>query len=383
MTPQLQKKVASWVEHGLLTPEQAERIVAHESREPERPWTLYGIAGIGVTALATGFVSLIAANWDDIPPWVKLACYFLLQAGVGYGFLRSAARPGLIRETWLSLFVPLFLAGIGLIAQLHNLHGDGWQALLLWEAITLPAVWLAQSSTLVHLWTVAVMVTSVIWASAYRSGGIPEFGRACIVATVPVAYLAIGFWSEHVRSFNRYLRSAGFVWGMAAVLLIGTPVANALWNESPGEHLAHAGYLTLPWCALIAASLGAWYRPQVKREVKLTMVALLLTSGVCLTLPLFFGSSSDSVGIKIVGAAGFFGTWILAAAAAAYSHHKRWFDLASLVIALRVVVVYFEVFGSLAMTGLGLIFSGIVILGIAFAWHRFRERVRQQLGGGV
>ena len=55
--------------------------------------------------------------------------------------------------------------------------------------------------------------------------------------------------------------------------------------------------------------------------------------------------------------------------------------MASLVIALRVVIVYFEVFGSLAMRGLGLIFSGIVILTISFMWHRFRVRVRQQLGG--
>jgi uncharacterized membrane protein len=134
---------------------------------------------------------------------------------------------------------------------------------------------------------------------------------------------------------------------------------------------------------LLLAAAGSWYRPQVKLEVRISVVALLVACGVFSTLPLFFGDSDESVGIKMIAAAGFFCTWILAAAAAAYSHHRRWFDFASLVIALRVVIVYFEVFGSLAMTGLGLIFSGIVILGIAFAWHRFRERVRQQLEGGV
>jgi uncharacterized membrane protein len=381
MTPQLQKKVASWVEQGLITADQAERIAAYERREPDRPWTLYGIAGIGITALVTGVVSLIAANWDDIAPWVKLACYFLLQGGVGYGFLRVAERPGFVRETWLTLFAPLFLAGIGLIAQIHNLHGDGWQALLLWLTITLPAVWLAQSWALVHGWIVAALVTSVIWASAYRSGGVPEFGRACIVASLPLAFIAIAFLSEHIASFNRYLRSAGVVWGMAALLLVSTPVANVLWYDSPGD--MQLGYLVLPWAVLLLAAAGSWYRPQVKLEVRISTVALLVACGVFSTLPLFFGDSDESVGIKMIAAAGFFCTWILAAAAAAYSHHRRWFDFASLVIALRVVIVYFEVFGSLAMTGLGLIFSGIVILGIAFAWHRFRERVRQQLEGGV
>lgn len=383
MTPQLQNKIASWVERGLITAEQAERIVAHETREPERPWTLYGIAGVGVTALVTGVVSLVAANWDDIAPWVKLACYFLLQGGVGYGFLRAADRPGWARETWLTLFAPLILAGIGLIAQTYNLHGDGWEALLLWVIITLPAVWLAQSWALVHLWPAAVFVTSLIWATADRSGGLPEFGRACVVATLPLSFVAIAFVSEHVRWFNPYLRGAMLVWGMALLLLFGTPLANALWSFEHSEFSPHLGYLAVPWSALVMASLGAWYRPQVKPEVRIATVALLVASGVFATLPLFFGTDSESTGIKVIGAAGFFCTWVAAAAAAAYSHHKRWFDAASLVIALRIVIVYFEVFGSLAMTGLGLIFSGLVILGIAFAWHRFRERVRQQLGGGV
>lgn len=383
MTQQLQKKLAAWVEQGLVTPEQATRIVAYESRDPERPWALYGIAGIGVTALVTGVISLVAANWDDIAAWVKLACYFSLQGAVGYAVLRTSERPGLIRETWLTLFAALFLAGIGLIAQVHNLHGDGWQALLLWEAITLPAVWLTQSWALAHGWSAAVLVTSVIWASAYRAGGIPEFGRACVVAAVPAAFVAIAYFSEHVHAFNRYLRGAGLVWGMAAILLVGSPIANFLWLESPGGFRPHLGYLTLPWLVVLAAGLGAWLRPLVQREVKLTTASLLFTSGLALTLPLFFGSSSDDVAFQLLGATGFFCTWALAAAAAAYSRRKRWFDLASLVIAVRVVIVYFEVFGSLAMTGLGLIFSGVVILGIAFAWHRFRERVRQQLGGGV
>src|SRR5690606_39985405 len=90
--------------------------------------------------------------------------YFTQQGGVGYAFLRKAEHSGLARETWLTLFVPLLLAGIGLIAQIYNLHGDGWQALLLWVTITLPAVWLTQSWALAHLWPAAVLLASVIWA---------------------------------------------------------------------------------------------------------------------------------------------------------------------------------------------------------------------------
>lgn len=382
MTPQLQKKVASWVENGLITAEQAERIAAHEGRGADRPWVLYGIAGVGVTALVTGVVSLVAANWEEIPVWFKLATYFALQAGVGYGFYRHAARAGLIRETCLTTFVPLLLAGIGLIAQTYNLHGDGWQALLLWVIIGFPAVWLAQSWAVVYLWTAALLVTSVIWGEAADYAGLPEFGRVCLVASVPLWLLASGFWGERVRRWNPYFRTTAQVWGTVVVLAAGTPLANMLWFDTPSSVREHLGYLMFPWLALGAAIAGVWFRPGAKRDLQLSMTGMLTSVGVFLTLPLLFGgSASESTGTQLFAAAGFFVTWLFAAAAAAYSHHKRWFDLASLVIALRVVIVYFEVFGSLAMTGLGLIFSGIVILAIAFMWHRFRVRVRQQLGG--
>ena len=383
MNPPLQHKIASWVDQGIISPEQAELIVAHESRGSDRPWTLYGIAGIGVTALVTGVISLVAANWEEIAAWVKLSGYFFLQGAVGYAFYRNAEKPGMVRETLLTLFGALFLAGIGLVAQIYNLHGDGWEALLMWAAITLPAVGLAHSWALVHLWIGTLLLASVLWAGASTGPGISEFGRACVVATLPLLLTALGFWTESVRRFNAYLRRGALVWGIAVVMLIGTPLANVLWHAPTAEFRPHLAYLALPWAALMVAALGAWYRPQVKRDVRLASVGLLLAFGLFATLPVFFGSSSESLSIKVFAAAGFFCTWVLAAATAAFAHQKRWFDLASLVIALRVVIVYFEVFGSLAMTGLGLIFSGIVILAIAFAWHRFRERVRQQLGGAA
>ena len=385
MSAKLKHKIASWVDQGFISPEQAELILAHEGRSSgsERPWTLYGIAGIGVTALVTGVISLVAANWDEIAPWVKLSGYFLVQAAVGYAFYRNAAKPGVVRETLLTLFAALFLAGIGLVAQLYNLHGDGWQALLMWVVITLPAVCLAHSWVLVHLWIATLFLTSVLWAGANPAAGISEFGRACVVATLPLLLIAIALWGEHVRPFNSHLRRAALGWGIAVVMLVGTPLANVLWHAPTDEFRPHLTYLALPWTALVMAAAGAWYWPQVKRDVRLASVGLLVACGVFATLPLFFGDSSESLGIKVLAAAGFFCTWVLAATTAAFAHRKRWFDLASLVIALRVVIVYFEVFGSLAMTGLGLIFSGIVILAIAFAWHRFRERVRQQIGGAV
>jgi len=44
--------------------------------------------------------------------------------------------------------------------------------------------------------------------------------------------------------------------------------------------------------------------------------------------------------------------------------------LCTAVIGIRLVVVYFEIFGSLALTGFGLILSGVVLIGGVAIWKR-------------
>jgi hypothetical protein len=86
---------------------------------------------------------------------------------------------------------------------------------------------------------------------------------------------------------------------------------------------------------------------------------------------------------QVLGAVGFLVVWGLAATAAALASMKRLFDFASFVIALRFVIIYFEVFGSLTTTGIGLIISGGVIITIAIYWNKLRDLVTKRLIGGV
>jgi hypothetical protein len=53
-----------------------------------------------------------------------------------------------------------------------------------------------------------------------------------------------------------------------------------------------------------------------------------------------------------------------------------------MVIALRLVVVYFEVFGSLAVTGVGLVFSGGLMIVSALYWNRLRVHTARWFTGG-
>lgn len=386
----LARQLERWVGAGLISAQQAadigayEHAKAHGSGHGERPWALYGIAGIGVTALATGVISLVAANWDEIPAWFKLGAYFLLQTGVGLGFLRYLTKPGLIRETSLTLFALLFLAGIGLVAQIYHLSGDGWQALLFWLGLTVGVVHLAQSRLVGNLWVFTSLLTSMIWMAADGGGNgvTSSFGRACVAAALPFALIALSEVTARVPWWNQYFRSAALSWGTLALLGLGTPLSNILWSVNRDEEARQLSYLVIPWAALLMAIAGVFSNPRPNRLEPLLRGGIYAALGVFATLPFLAPDADyDDTGVKALAALGFFTVWGLVAAYSAVAKQRRWFDLASLVLAVRVIVVYFEVFGSLAMTGAGLIVSGLVILGTAFTWHRFRSRVRAQLGG--
>jgi hypothetical protein len=61
--------------------------------------------------------------------------------------------------------------------------------------------------------------------------------------------------------------------------------------------------------------------------------------------------------------------------------HKKLFNFFALLVTLRFLVIYFEAMGGLALTGIGLIVSGAVIMGIGFIWYKKRAQVQTYMIG--
>lgn len=384
----LRSKLANWVGHDLLTEEQAQAILAHETSHgdgtgaTERPWALYGVVGVGLTALLTGVVSLVAANWVAIPDWTKLTTYFVIQSGIGWLFLRHSRTPGVLREAALSAYALFLFVGIGLVAQVFHLAGEGWPALLLWLVITFPLVHFSEGRLIAHTWVVTSFVAASIWAVSgpdHPVQGLGVFARTCFLCSLPFWQLAIAEWGERFPDWYRELRKALRIWNGLLLLGVGTPLASILWFNDH-RMTPDLEFIAVPWAALLAACGATAAHPHLPRPLRIYRILLYLTLGVFCSLPFVFTSIEyENTGTKVVAALGFFLMWSLAAAYATAAKRKRWFDIASLVLALRVIEIYFEVFGTLATTGIGLIVSGLVILAIAFAWQRLRGRVQLSL----
>jgi uncharacterized membrane protein len=54
-------------------------------------------------------------------------------------------------------------------------------------------------------------------------------------------------------------------------------------------------------------------------------------------------------------------------------------NFATAVIGIRILIVYFEVFGSLLGTGVGLVTGGMLTLGMVWLWVRKRREFAREL----
>lgn len=381
MLVNVKKRLQVWRDHGLISESELQNILAFEDSPSNHSWISFGVAGIGITTLATGVISLIASNWDYFNDAFKLTVYFILQIGVGTAFLRYEKKVGLVREALLTLFALLFWAGIGLFSQIYNLSAPPHQAMLLWVCLTLPATLYSNSRLLCSLWCFTAGMTGVFWHSPtdpnhYLGGATTTF----------ILLTTFGIGTHSVGLIREPLRTASIFWGIGLLLALITPFTNLIWTTPRGlvrEVVGVQPSLVGPWCAVALAVAVSLLRPNIPPLVKKLTALLFVTTGAYYSsivftdplLPRWFG--------QLWGAGGFIAVWSVAATTAAAASMKRLFDIASFVIAVRFIVIYFEVFGDLSTTGIGLIISGAVILSVVFMWNRGRQAVTGKLGGTV
>jgi hypothetical protein len=245
--------------------------------------------------------------------------------------------------------------------------------MVLWLVLTLPATLLAEGRMLPHVWTVGTGVTACLWAGSNNSS-INEGDRWLLTASLPLAFAALGASNPTQLKLPVRLRAAITTWGFFSVCVGGAILANVAFHEgwSSTEPIPALGATAIAGFGFLGI-VASWANRALSQGVKLGLTALFAFVTLGCTLPFVVSHFPPS---QLLGALIFLFIWSAAAVTALLLERQRWFDLASVVIATRFIVIYFEVFGSLAATGLGLIASGGVIIAVALLWHRARARLR-------
>lgn len=361
----LENDLKEWVNLGFIHQDQAIKIRDYDASKPESSWALSGLLALGAIIVGIGIVSLIAANWQQIPDSLKLTCDFLLLIALAYWTLKTwESKKPIQFEVLLISYLILCLASIGLISQIFHTGGRLYQALLLWSAIAF-APNLASHKVLVpFLWTAGFL--SGVAFSAYESTSLqPIFHKnhQIIFMTLPVLCAAFMMVAKSLfgevgttRAF-RYWTVIGGLVGLAAAEMgrLTRPDSNSLLIA------------IMPAYVLAAfAGFGILLSIEYRKVQKVLLVLILGLFLVAFHLPhgnLWYSLIHATLTITVLG---------LFSMLLAGLQERKLFQWILSFLGLRFLFLYFQALGGLAVTGVGLIISGGIVIGMAILWNKYR-----------
>jgi uncharacterized membrane protein len=379
------RKIAQWHDAGLIDAATRDRLLTHEAAHA-RPLVLWAVWGIGALAIGLGFVSVVAANWEEIPGLVRLGVHLALIAGLLAALFwredRLAERSPWAAEALVFAIAALGLTFFGHLGQVYQTSSPLWQPLALWLALFAPLLLLTGRG-----WPTALAVLGgAVWCAweyqSYPSGffgvdqdpDIAEIIWNAAVLSLPVLFATLGA-SMRARSirtdFWRRIEQAALAYAVG-----GASLACAL--ASTGEFGRNAN--TVDWIALgvlcavaVLAGIGVVL---ARRGISGRMAgAIIIGSGLAMLASYFVDD------LTVPAALLFMALWAGIAAAALVATWRGVFQLAVAVIALRLIILSFELAGDLLTSGFGLILSGVMILGVAWVAVRVSKRFAPREGG--
>ncbi|HCF57556.1 MAG TPA: hypothetical protein DFS52_06130, partial [Myxococcales bacterium] len=313
--------------------------------------------------VAVGIISVVAANWDALGRGVKLGLDLVLLTGLALGVFRARGRWA--REILVILYFGLTLASIALVSQVYQLGGDVYAALVLWMVLASPVAAFGCSWLVAALWLVGLNAALGTSLEAISSS-LDEpamFALAIGAYSVQVAALLFAGNAGWLRARRPDFAKTFEIVGWAGLVLL-TSIAQQLWYADPDGDLLWS--IPVP---LLMAGLLAWRAPTFLSEptrsaVRAVRAAILVSIGASAVALL------PHPDIDFLAPLTFIAVWIAFAAACQQVGRIGLLNAATAVIALRVVIAYVELFGSLLETGLAMIGGGLLTIGLAWLWRR-------------
>lgn len=363
-----ERKLRTWQEAGLIDEGTAARIRAWED-EHSRPLALWAVIGVGALAIGLGVISVVAANWEDVPGMVRLAVHLALLIALG-GFLgwrgESLERDnpwGL--EAALFVLAMLGLAFFGHIAQVYQTSSPLWQPIAAWLALFSPLLllrgqsWLTAALVFIGLiyatWDYAATLDPVLLDGRRTDAGI--VARIALLTAAPLLLAPFAAWMRGRsarEAFWKRLEQLALVYAVGGASVIA--IAAGLDRFEDGI-MGLAAQSERGGLALAAAAGIAWARRGKSGEA-----TALVMAGAGLTCFVAFILSDSQLGGGVL----FMALWTGIAAAALHAGWRGVFLLAVAAVALRLIVLSFELASDLLTSGFGLILAGMMILAVAF-----------------
>lgn len=376
------RKIETWHAAGLIDAETRTNLLAYEA-EHARPLALWAVFGIGALAIGLGIISVVAANWEDVPGQVRLAIHMALVAGLlGAVLLREDA---IAQTTPWALEALLFVASVlgltffGHLGQVYQTSSPLWEPIAMWLALFAPLLLITGRS-----WPTATLLigaaTLCVW-EYYDTVAGSVFGPAreqvsfvwlAGVTSAPLLFAPLAAWLRGARSpiseaprerpdFWRRLEQWALIYAVTGASFLAILASLDAFRSDDLGMLDAGSQFVRAAMAIIVGGLVVLARPGVSGHMS---GAIFASAGLTAWL------ASSLSGIDVAAGLLFMALWVSVAGAALQAGWRAVFQLAVAVVAIRLIVLSFELASDLLLSGFGLILSGVMILVIAWAAYR-------------
>ncbi|NOQ77315.1 MAG: DUF2157 domain-containing protein [Methylococcaceae bacterium] len=385
----LARKLKEWQGQNLIDSVTVNKINEYEKQQA-KPLVLWAFGGLGVFTVLLGIISVIASNWMQTPDWLKLATDLIVCLVIAIALYKvvvdentQPSKPWL-REMLVIFYYGFTLASMALIGQTYQLGGSLASLFLVWTIATLPVVLLGRGKFLAVFWIAGTVTTYILNIQV-----LDEFIRGfdhlspLMEAIMISSYLLLPLFFIFTSRIPWLLKKRPILsselskYSWIAILLIGW-CSQFLWYESIDSPFHKVILYSITIC-FIAISVMSYFIPSIysdePRDSHLAMRVILIAVFMLCVTALWHHTR-----LELVGALTNILYMLVLAWAALKIKSIRLFNVVTALICLRVLFVYFEVFGSMFETGIGLVIGGTLTLLIVWWWFKKSDSFAQRFG---
>jgi len=379
---------------GLITAEQRQKIIGHFNLKEDGGNKFLAIVSIiGAVLIIAGIILLISAHWNEIPRGVKIAGGLALMLGAhAAGWWLREVR-GKYRKTGEALQLIgscLFLANIALLGQIYNLVSRPPNAFLLWWIGIAALPWILRSKVQLALFLFAFGIWFGVEINQSDSFIRCDSERQMLLySLLGLIYFGAG-WLLRRGAFADFAGVTEKL-GLLMFLAFFYPLT---WKEFFGGWENHEiqkwFFPALGALALLLPATGLKNLTALTRQWRWTWFAALLGMTAFMAT-VWFGCwqlepSADrryfywgESWSYLLGTLALFIFCLLQIQVGLQEHSPFLVNLGVVFIALDILAAYFDLFGSMARTGLMFLISGIFLIVFGVYLEKKRRGLMKQI----
>jgi len=377
---------------GLITGEQRDKIIGRFNLKEDGGNKFLAIVSIiGAVLITAGVILLISAHWNEIPRGVKIAGGLALMLGAHAGGWWLREVHGQYRKTGEALHLigsGLFLANIALLGQIYNIVSRPPNAFLLWWIGIAALPWVLRSRAQHVLLLLAFGIWfgfevnergSVIFCDSER--------QVLLYSLLGLLYLGAGVCLRRT-TFSEFAGVTEKL-GLLGFLVFAYPLT---WKEFFGWDNPKSLLWIFPALGVVALLLlaaGIRNLRGLDRQWRWTWLAAL--AGMIIFMgTVWFGCWRLATGGShyylwaeswsyLFGTLALFVFCLLQIQVGLLERAPFLVNLGVVFIALDILAAYFDLFGSMARTGLMFLISGVFLIVFGVYLEKKRRKLMKQI----